>query len=182
MNLPAFKYHPDPVATGSVKASDKTCACCAQQRGYIYFGPVIACEHDMEKSICPWCIADGSAHRKLDVDFAVLAEAVGYPRPPGIPDGVIEELAFRTPGFSGLQRENWLTCCSDAAAFLGRAGQEELERQWPDAISSIRKDCQMADDKQWLSYFSMLDKDGSPAAYVFRCIHCGRYLGYSEID
>jgi uncharacterized protein CbrC (UPF0167 family) len=27
MNLPEFKYHPDPVATGSVKQSDKGCRC-----------------------------------------------------------------------------------------------------------------------------------------------------------
>ena len=28
MELPAFKYHPDPVATGSVLRSEAECCCC----------------------------------------------------------------------------------------------------------------------------------------------------------
>jgi len=58
--LPSFKYHQDPIATGSVRASDTRCLACGQVRGFIYTGPVYDTD-DLEKAICPWCIADGSA-------------------------------------------------------------------------------------------------------------------------
>ena len=34
--LPVFRYHPDPVRTGSIAASVKECRCCGRSRGYIY--------------------------------------------------------------------------------------------------------------------------------------------------
>jgi len=39
MDLPTFRYHPDPLASGSIAASDAACACCNQHRGFIYTGP-----------------------------------------------------------------------------------------------------------------------------------------------
>jgi hypothetical protein len=181
MSLPTFKYHPDPIATGSIKPADTECACCNQQRGYIYVGPVFSVE-ELFECICPWCIADGSAHKKFDAAFTDAAGVGGYSGPSVVPNIVIEEVAFRTPGFSGWQQEYWLACCGDAAAFVGRAGRAELERQWPDAIPSIQQKCGMVDGADWQGYFRALDKDGSPTAYVFRCLHCGRDLGYSDCD
>ncbi|QOG23992.1 hypothetical protein FOM02_41000 [Bradyrhizobium sp. SEMIA] len=67
-NLPSFKYHPDPVATGSVQKSDVQCICCGQARGYVYIGPVYAAE-ELCESLCPWCVADGSAHGKHGASF-----------------------------------------------------------------------------------------------------------------
>jgi uncharacterized protein len=180
MSLPTFKYHPDPIATGSIKKSDTECACCARQRGYIYVGPVFSV-HELSECICPWCIADGSAHEKFDAEFTDAAGVGGYSTVPGVPNAVIEEVAFRTPGFSGWQQEHWLACCSDAAAFVGPAGRAELEQQWPDAISSIHQECGM-DDRDWHDYFRALSKGSSPTAYVFRCLHCGRHFGYSDCD
>ncbi|ALX16434.1 hypothetical protein P350_32710 [Burkholderia cepacia JBK9] len=34
----------------------------------------------------------------------------------------------------------------------------------------------------WERFLAALDKDGSPAAYVFRCIHCGEPGGYPDCD
>ncbi|MFI9835323.1 CbrC family protein [Streptomyces sp. NPDC051913] len=34
--LPVFRYHPDPIATGAVRASAETCACCERATGWIY--------------------------------------------------------------------------------------------------------------------------------------------------
>jgi uncharacterized protein CbrC (UPF0167 family) len=45
--VPRFRYHPDPIATGSVVPSDATCALCSEARGYIYTGPV-HCEEEHE--------------------------------------------------------------------------------------------------------------------------------------
>jgi uncharacterized protein CbrC (UPF0167 family) len=181
MSLPKFKYHPDPIATGSIKASDTECECCAEQRGYIYVGPVYSVE-ELSECICPWCIADGSAHEKFDAEFTDSAAVGGDSEPPVVPNAVVEEVAFRTPGFSGWQQEHWLACCGDAAAFIGRAGRAELERQWPDAIPSIQQECGMVDGPEWKGYLRALKKDDSPTAYVFRCLHCGKHLGYSDSD
>jgi uncharacterized protein CbrC (UPF0167 family) len=180
MSLPKFKYHPDPIATGSIKPSDTECECCAKQRGYIYVGPVFSVE-ELSECICPWCIADGSAHDKFDAEFTDAAGVGGDSEPP-VPDSVVEEVAFRTPGFSGWQQEHWLACCGDAAAFVGRAGRAELERQWPEAIPSIQREAGMVDGPDWRAYLRTLDKEGSPTAYVFRCLHCGKHLGYSDCD
>jgi hypothetical protein len=70
--LPTFRYHPDPVATGSIAASDKPCLACQQVRGFIYTGPVYV-EADVDEAICPWCIADGSAHAQFDAEFVDTA-------------------------------------------------------------------------------------------------------------
>ena len=66
--LPKFKYHPDPVATGSVKATEESCICCGRARGFIYVGSAYA-EDELDEQICPWCIADGSAHSRFDASF-----------------------------------------------------------------------------------------------------------------
>src|SRR5947207_6887785 len=91
--LPTFRYHPDPIATGSVKPSDKECRSCGEARGYIYTSSVYA-EESLDEEICPWCIADGSAAEKFDASFCdanPLAEA-------DVPDHIIEEVTMRTPG------------------------------------------------------------------------------------
>lgn len=31
--LPTFKYHPDPVKSGSIQESETECLCCERQRG-----------------------------------------------------------------------------------------------------------------------------------------------------
>ncbi|WP_338641840.1 CbrC family protein [Burkholderia pyrrocinia] len=38
MSLPAFRYHPDPLATGSVIRSDARRVCCGDARGHVYAG------------------------------------------------------------------------------------------------------------------------------------------------
>ena len=112
--LPEFPYHPDPVATGSVEASEATCRSCGCARGFVYTGPVYAVEAVVE-SLCPWCIADGSAAEKFDAEFT----DVGADAPDDVPADVIETIARRTPGFEGRQQEHWLYHCGDGAAFLG---------------------------------------------------------------
>ncbi|MEU4038991.1 CbrC family protein [Streptomyces collinus] len=34
--LPFFRYHPDPLASGSIQAASETCACCKRNAGWIY--------------------------------------------------------------------------------------------------------------------------------------------------
>jgi uncharacterized protein CbrC (UPF0167 family) len=179
MQPPTFKYHPDPVATGSVVESDAECVCCGQARGLIYDGPTYAVE-EYESCICPWCIADGSAHEQLDASFTDEAGVGGCGQWDAVPEAVVSEVAHRTPGFSGWQQEQWWTHCGDAARFLGRAGRTELEGFGPAAIDAIRASTGLDDGPEWRRFFAALDKEGSPTAYVFQCSICGALGGYQD--
>lgn len=99
--LPTFKYHLDPVATGNVVKSETECACCGKARGFIYTGPVYAVE-EYDQCICPWCIADGSAHEKLAASFTDDAGIGGGGMWDEVSEEVIEEVAYRTPRFLRL--------------------------------------------------------------------------------
>jgi len=181
MQLPIFQYHPDPIATGNVIESNSECACCGQSRGYVYSGPVYA-EDNLENCICPWCIADGSAHEKFGAAFTDEDGIGGYGEWDAVPPEIVEEVAYRTPGFSGWQQENWWTHCDDAAQFLGRAGKAELVKLGSEAISAIRDSTGLDDGPDWEEFLSALDKEGSPTAYIFRCRKCGALGGYQDCD
>ncbi len=177
--LPGSRYHPDPIATGSVEPSDVSCAACGMARGHVYTGPTHS-ERELDRRICPWCIADGRAHRVLGVTFVDERGIGGYSGRWGrVPAAVVRELVERTPGFLGWQEEQWFTCCGDAAAFVGRAGKRELEAAGAEAIALVREDLDL-DEQTWERYFDELDADGSPTAYLFSCLHCGRLGGYSD--
>lgn len=178
-DLPPFRYHPDPVATGSVTASAAGCVCCGQRRGYIYTGPVYAVD-ELTDCLCPWCIADGSAHAKYDAEFADRAGIGDYGSWEPVPEQVLDEVAYRTPGFSGWQQERWWTHCGDAAEFLGAAGRAEAEQAGEDFLAAIRADAGLVGDPYWTTYQAALSRDGGPTAYLFRCRHCLRYGGYSD--
>jgi hypothetical protein len=145
----------------------------------MYTGPVYA-EEELEAALCPWCIADGSAHDRFGAEFTDAA-GVGGGIWPEAPAQVVAEVAYRTPGFNGWQLERWAVCCGDAAAYLGTAGQDEIVTRYPDAIADLRREAGLSDD-DWESWFAGLDANGSPIAYIFRCLHCGRHTGYSDCD
>lgn len=93
-----------------------------------------------------------------------------------------EEVAYRTPGFSGWQQERWLVHCDDACAFLGPAGRQEKEGfKSQQLLDSLRDDMKM-NERDFQQYLGVLDKHRAPTAYLFRCLHCGQYLGYSDCD
>jgi uncharacterized protein len=167
VQLPEFRYHPDPQATGSVAASDQRCGRCGQARGFIYTGPVYAVE-ELDRCLCPWCIADGSAAEEFAAEFT----DVGWGVPPEVPGAVLQEVSTRTPGFSGWQQEHWLYHCGDAAAFLRRVGWTELQ-SYPDAIESLQNDHDSDSVRA-------LDLDGEATAYLFRCRHCDRHIAYAD--
>jgi uncharacterized protein len=120
--LPYFRYHPDPIRTGAIVANDKVCMCYDRVRGFIYVDPVYS-TNDLDESLCPWCIADGSEATKLDASFAD-----SYPlQRAGIPKEVIEEVNLRTPGYVSWQQEHWLSHCNDACEFHGDAPVADVE-------------------------------------------------------
>jgi uncharacterized protein CbrC (UPF0167 family) len=165
--IPAFRYHPNPIATGSVKASDGVCRCCGQVRGYIYTASLHTRELQRD-SICPWCIADGSAARKFNAMFSddhPLVEA-------GVPGEVIEEVTKRTPGYNSWQQEAWLSCCKDACEFHGDAPQSELQALQGDAVVRTLVAWEWR-ERDWLQFVQHYQPGGNPAVYKFVCRHCG---------
>lgn len=166
--LPKFKYHPDPLATGSVVADpDAPCLSCNRIRGYVYEGPAYSEKfHHLKHCICPWCIADGSAAKKFGAEFTdvgMLDE---------VSEAAVDELACRTPGFEAWQDARWMTCCDDAAAFLGRAGKAELKGKFAEARDAVEAD--------WDGDWKDLSADGQPTAYIFKCLHCGEFRTYVD--
>ena len=165
-SLPVFRYHPDPLATGSIVKSDATCECCQKPRGYIYASLPYG-RRDVE-FVCPWCIADGSANRRLGasfVDDAPLLDA-------GVPVAVAEEVALRTPGYESWQQEEWMACCGDACEYHGDARLSDLQVLDRVAVSRISEDTRFSVED--LEYFiEHYTPKGSPAFYKFRCRHCG---------
>lgn len=174
--LPQFRYHPDPVGTGSIVADEVSCVSCEQRRPYTYTGPVYA-EEELNEAICPWCIADGSAASRFDATFTDAMWAV----PDDVPEDVTEEVLCRTPGFTGWLQEEWLHHCGDAAAFLGPVGASEVA-DLPDALDALRNEYRGYD---WPAdkieeFILTLDRNGLATAYLFRCLSCGVHLAYAD--
>ena len=178
IELPKFRYHPDPVATGSVVASDVGCKACGLARGWIYAGAIHG-STDLDDLICPWCIYDDTAHTKFDAEFVDPEAIGGYRDCSNAPQSVVEEVSFRTPSFSGWQQERWFTHCNDAMRFVGCAGKSELEELGTAAIEAVKLDSGF-DGDQWTEYLERMDADYGPTAYLFRCLHCDAWGGYSD--
>lgn len=172
MSLPVFKYHPDPLKSGSVAASDEACRCCGQARGYVYTGPVYSAE-DLGEALCPWCIADGSAAEKLDAEFV---DAACFPD--DTPEAALEEITRRTPGYSAWQGEQWPACCGDAAAFLQPAGIEEIRRDYRELegalMGHIVYELEISGGAA-TRLLGSLNRDKGPTVYLFRCLACAQY-------
>lgn len=180
MKLPEFKYHPDPLKSGSIVPSDNECECCGAKRGFIYTGPVYA-EEELVDCICPWCISSGKAHEMYDDEFTDYDGIGDHGTWDDSEQEENEIVAFRTPGFAGWQQERWWTHCSKPAAFLGIAGDRELSNYGESLITNLKAEAKMNSD-QWTHYRAALDKNGSPTAYVFRCTVCTEFGGYSDCD
>lgn len=134
----------------------------------IYTASVYA-EESLEDSICPWCIADGSAAQKFEATFSddiPLIEA-------GLPDDVIEEVTTRTPGFNSWQQETWQSCCEDACEFHGDAPRAELLELQGDALAETLAACEW-DESIWTPFVQGYQPGGNPAVYKFVCRHCGK--------
>jgi uncharacterized protein len=154
------------------------CPCCGKPRGYVYAGIVFADnDEEYENCICPWCIADGSAHRKLGVTFIDDDAVGGYGAWDAVGERIVAEITERTPVFTSWQSTQWWTHCGDAAQFLGAVGRKELEAFGRDAVAAIKANSEL-DGTVWEDVYPRLDKDSSPTAYLFRCAKCSKFGGF----
>ena len=164
--LPAFTYHPDPLGTGSIVPSERTCDCCGLARGYAYH--TVPHGVDAVESICPWCIADGSANERLEAVFVDVESLAGE----GVDPRTIDEIETRTPGYESWQQETWLACCGDACEFHGDASAAELRALDDGDRVRIAADFGLSEDALSALIAGYAPK-GSPAVYRFRCRRCG---------
>jgi uncharacterized protein len=176
--LPHFRYHPDPIASGSIIPSSNRCLVCDETRGFIYVGPSF-CVDDLDESICPWCIHSGAAHSRFDVEFVDRSAVGNYGVWEPVATEIVEEICLRTPSFNGWQQERWYTHCGDGAEFIGCFGWEELHRLGEDAVKCVAEECGY-DNPLLEQYMRSLDRTYGPTAYLFRCLKCGELGGYSD--
>jgi uncharacterized protein CbrC (UPF0167 family) len=186
--LPQFRYHPDPVATGSIEPRDDfVCSCCERQRDYAYIGPYVDQTEDYHfangDEICPWCIADGTAAEKWNASFIAPQYLSPDARSQMSPEA-LAELEFRTPSFLCLQQERWLDHHGEAAAFIAAAGIDEYSNLPSQARIAMREwvgDRPYDEPLHPTDRVNKLKNDGDgPTAYLFRCLHCDWYGMYVE--
>jgi uncharacterized protein len=186
-DLPTFRYHPDPVATGSIIADRIICCSCGEERSHRYTLPMYGVNEVGD--LCPWCIADGSSAARFEVTFN---DAVGHhpwynfyddeewPDPPPaylvVPDDVVDEIRHRTPSYSSWQDLSWLSHCNDAAAYRGRLDSAGL-RAMPELEQQVRQELGLP-----AGVPVTVDPDGDLLVHWFRCLHCGEDLAQPDVS
>lgn len=166
MALPKFTYHPDPLGTRALVASAEVCDCCGQARGYKYNATIYA--RKRARCICPWCISDGTAARKLDgkfVDDDPLKSA-------GVPQSVIDDVCLRTPGYSSWQQEVWQAHCGDACEFHGDATEVEVADLAGEALSEFLRRSGLKRE-HWPRLRDNYVPGGDASIFKFVCRKCG---------
>jgi len=160
--FPKFRYHPDPLATGAVIPTDLACDCCGNARGFR-----VASHYGTQPfdCICPWCVADGRAAKRLGASFVQDAEDDLSP-------AIWDKLTHRTPGYESWQGELWLTHCKDACAFHGDLSRDEIGNLSPETEAAF------LEENDWLDDWSDLKDayaagNSSKSLYKFVCLHCG---------
>ena len=171
-DLPFFKYHPDPLETGSFEeGEEKICPCCGN-KSKVYYSSFPYCSEDVEY-ICPTCISNGEAARKFDAEFVQNAEWHGEND-----EEKDDELFHRTPGYMSWQGEYWLSCCDDYCAYMGTVGTRELKAM--DIADEVIEEYVQRGAFEDIGEY--LVKDGPMCGYLFKCLHCGKYHLWVDAD
>ena len=183
--LPKFKYHPDPIKTGSIIKKKTKCPVCNQKQEFVYEGPFYSIE-DVE-GICPWCIANGEASKKYDGEFQDYASIEGITPDPNGSDSIdynkddIDVLVTKTPGYSGWQQEVWLGHCNEPCSFEGYVGWKEIQ----EAGIDVEEDLEIQASLYGMSkedFCERLFNNGSLQGYLFKCVKCGKYRLTTDCD
>ena len=134
--------------------------------------PQLSARAPLSDAICPWCIADGSAHRNFHTS-SVDAEAFGDDTPVAPAD----EIALRTPGYNSRQGEAWPSCCVDATAFIAPVGIREIRRRYREwkgeVLAHIIYNMQISGGAGQ-RLLESLHRDSEPTAFLYQGLHCGR--------
>lgn len=177
--LPSFPLFADPLGQKAFKKSKKTCEVCEEARGYVYAGPQYG-EQDEDLTVCPWCIADGSAGEE-GITFNDLEGPVFPAGGADMSEEEMDQVEQRTPGFNTWQGNHWITCCGKACVYLGSAEAEDLAGRWAEAVPSMFEGQDFPADEQ-REVVEAVDPEGSPCAYVFKCQVCSGLRAYWDCD
>lgn len=169
--LPTFRYHPNLYEGEDVVYGEGVCQCCG--RTVDTYIKNLYCEKTVD-CICLDCVQSGSAVEKFGGEFIRDVEKI-------VDDSErTEELLHHTPGYASWQGEYWLTCCDDYCAYLGRVGIDEL-----DALGITQEVCgeyESREDRLSGSVRELLTKEGPVTGYLFRCLHCGQYHLWVDVE
>jgi uncharacterized protein len=176
-HLPHFKYHPAPIQSEVVVASDGTCICCGKARGAMYVGPTFTTHRDIRDNICPWCIADGSAAQKYAARFAGYTSLLKA----GIARAIVDEVTTQTPGYFSWQSDNWQSHCGDACVFHGDATVADVAHASRATIDAWKAEYEMNED-DWARFSDGYEPKGHSVFYKFVCRHCDIVLFSWDLD
>ena len=174
IDIPKFKYHPEPIKTGAFNIDDVVvCDCCEKETTVYYSNPFFSI--DEIEFLCPDCIKSGNASKKFDGAFQDSCSCDNVND-----EEKLNELCTRTPGYKGWQQEYWLAHCDDFCAFIGYVGWNEIlqmgiEKEIEEDLST-NNDFSIADIKKHLK------NSGSMQGYLFRCLLCGRHRLHIDCD
>ena len=164
--LPKFKYHPGPIETQMIKKSFARCECCMRKRGFVYTGVT----SDESDPLCPWCIFDGAAGKKFEIWLNHLSDYK-------IPQHIIEEIHFRTPGFISWQEMDWAVHCNDACEYHGMPKAKYFRTLDQNQIDRILEEANM-DQEVWEQLMEDITPEtedcvmDDPEIHLFICRHC----------
>eukprot|EP00977_Amphora_coffeiformis_P017451 scaffold5704_cov174-Amphora_coffeaeformis.AAC.1 len=204
--FPTFRYNAAPLETirssslsssssSSYSYSSPFCACCRRDRGYLYT------TLDGTVEVCPWCLADGTAHLQFpdaimnDCDLVVQQQQQEKHQFEGslyadgwnsniIPKQAWHELMYQTPRFIAWQDTLWWTHCGDAAVYQGMGGWDEIQAAGPAAAEYFLQyylDQFHGSKETWEAFARKTGKDYDRTAYLFSCRHCKAWGGYMDM-
>ena len=152
MKESTFRYYPNIYADEALVHADGVCQCCGK-KVHEYI-EFMYTEENVD-CICLPCIRDGSAAVKFQGEFIAVADWVSD-------SAKREELFHRTPGYISIQDVYWLACCDDYCQL-----QEYAQRKDSHPLDFVRK---------------YLHRDWDVRGYLFKCMHCGKYHLWVDVD
>ncbi|MDO4258292.1 MAG: CbrC family protein [Actinomycetaceae bacterium] len=163
VDLPTFRYFPDPVFTGAIEGSDgeNPCECCGEIRDWKYRSHVWyedGEEREEANFVCPWCISSGRVQEQWGSEFTFEFDEADLE--PTIES--YEEVIHRTPGYFSWQEARWRAHCGEAMAFKGYVGWGDIKDN-PSVCASVEHHADILD---------MMIPGGMINGLLFECLHC----------
>ena len=151
-------------------ASEAACICCERARGWLCVGRVYE-SSDLRSTLCPWCIADGSAMVKFDASFAEPHPMIQA----RLDDATVEEVCARTPGYESWQQDCWISHGNDACEFHGNASVADVRDASPESCEDWRIRYHQS-EAIWSWATDGYQPGSRSALYKFVCRHCRQVL------
>ena len=169
--LPAFRHYIDPVEdTTFLRDEDAVCDACGRARGWIAQCMFFSDSVD-DLTICPWCIADGTATRRFGGFFNTVD--------PAIPPERAAIVALRTPALNTCDEWDWPGHCDYPAVYV----DEDIDRikRLPDAVESISEFSRRVHGYDDEACDELLENEWLDV-YLFRCCICGTHIALWDAE